>query len=198
MASLGSESKQVLAAQLRATLDVIPAYTWYADPSGVLTFVNERTADYLGLPKDHPLRFGMDIAAAWDSHAQLVHPDDREEMLGNWSTRLRTGTAGEGSFRVLGAQGEYRWFLSRAEPMRASDGSLLFWIGVNLDIDDTKRAEEALQRNEHYLVEGQRLAHMGSWVFNPAGFFSHWSVELLRIYGLDPGREAPGLMNTSP
>ena len=58
MASPGHESepKQVLAAELRATLDVIPAYTWYADPSGALTFVNKRHADYLGLPKGHPLR----------------------------------------------------------------------------------------------------------------------------------------------
>jgi hypothetical protein len=48
--------------QLQATLNVIPAYTWYADPSGALTFVNERLSDYLGLPKDHPLRFGSNAA----------------------------------------------------------------------------------------------------------------------------------------
>ena len=45
-------------AQLQATLNVIPAHTWYAAPSGALTFVNKRTGDYLGLPKDHPLRLG--------------------------------------------------------------------------------------------------------------------------------------------
>src|SRR3984885_3504088 len=53
-----------LEVQLQATLNVIPAYTWYALPSGALTFVNERHADYLGLPKDHPLRFGIDVGAA--------------------------------------------------------------------------------------------------------------------------------------
>ena len=68
-----------LEAQLQATLNVIPAYTWYALPSGALTFVNERTADYLGLPKDHPLRFGIDTGAEWDAHIPLLHPDDREE-----------------------------------------------------------------------------------------------------------------------
>jgi hypothetical protein len=46
-------------AQLQATLNIVPAHAWYALPNGSLTFVNERTADYLGLPKDHPLRFGM-------------------------------------------------------------------------------------------------------------------------------------------
>src|SRR5437667_11784402 len=52
---------------------------------------------------------------------------------------------------------------------------------------------DGLRRNEFYLSEGQRLAHMGSWAFNPSGFFSHWSRELLRIYGLDPAQEAPNL-----
>jgi PAS domain-containing protein len=76
-----SESKRALEAQLRATLDVIPACTWYADPSGALTFLNKRHADYLGLPKDHPLRFGIATGAAWDSHILLLHPDDHEEAL---------------------------------------------------------------------------------------------------------------------
>src|SRR5580658_7981276 len=65
-------------AQLQATLNVVPTYTWYAAPSGALTFVNKRTGDYLGLPKDHPLRFGVDIGAQWDDWVQLLHPDDRE------------------------------------------------------------------------------------------------------------------------
>jgi len=62
---------RVAQAQLRATLDVIPAYTWYANPPGGLTFVNERLADYLGLPKDHPLGLGVDMGAEWDSHIPL-------------------------------------------------------------------------------------------------------------------------------
>src|SRR6266404_1690737 len=52
---------------------------------------------------------------------------------------------------------------------------------------------DALRQNEFYLSEGQRLAHMGSWAFNPSGFFDHWSRELLKIYGLDPEKEAPTL-----
>ena len=60
---------------------------------------------------------------------------------------------------------------------------LLYWIGVNLDIEDRKQAE-------FYLAEGQRLAHTGSWAFNAAGF-DYWSPELFRIYGLDPSGKAP-------
>ncbi|QPF83772.1 PAS domain-containing protein [Bradyrhizobium genosp. L] len=153
--------------QLRATLNVIPAYTWYATSSGGLTFVNKRTADYLGLPQDHALRFGIDTGAAWDAHIPFLHPDDHDETRKVWSTCLRTGEAGEVSFRARNAQGGYRWFLSRAEPLRASDGTLLQWVGVNLDIEELKRAEHALMRSEAYLSEAQKLTHTGSWAWDP-------------------------------
>ena len=149
--STAAQKRPELEAQLQATLNVIPAYTWYALPSGALTFVNERHADYLGLPKDHPLRFGVDVGAEWDSHLPLLHPDDHAEMRRAWSHTLRTGCAGEVSFRARNAEGGYRWFLSRVEPLRASDGTLLYWIGVTLDIDDAKRAENALRKSEKEL-----------------------------------------------
>src|SRR6266567_4763949 len=174
-----------LAAQLQATLDKIPAYTWYAAPTGGLTFVNKRCADYLGLPPDHPLRFGIETGAAWDSHIALLHPDDHEETRRVWSRCLKTGSAGEVSFRVRNADGAYRWFLSRAEPVRAKDGTLLYWIGINFDIEDRKRGD-------FYLAEGQRLAHTGSWAFDAAGF-KHWSSELFAIHGLDPADKAPSI-----
>lgn len=136
------------AQRLQSTLNVIPAHAWYALPSGGLTFLNKEAADYGGLPKDHPLRSGVDTRAAWDSHIPFLHPDDHQEARRVWSTCLRTGRAGEVSFRVRNAAGEYRWFLSRAEPFRANDGTLLYWIGVNHDIDDAKRAQQALERSE--------------------------------------------------
>jgi PAS domain S-box-containing protein len=155
MASPGleSNSKQLLEAQLRATLNVIPAYTWYAAPSGGLTFTNERLSDYLGLPKDHPLRLGIDMGAEWDSHVPLLHPDDHDETRIVWSTCLRTGCAGEATFRVRNAEGAYRWFLSRAEPLRTVEGTLLYWVGVNLEIEDRKQAEEKLRSSEAHLIE---------------------------------------------
>jgi len=170
---------------LRATLNLIPAFTWYAAPSGGLAFVNERCADYLGLPKDHPLRFGTDTGAAWDSHIPLLHPDDQEETRRVWSACLSTSRPGEVSFRVRSAEGNYRWFLSRAEPLRGSDGTVLYWIGINLDIEERRRAE-------FYLTEGQRLAHMGSWTLSADGF-GHWSPELFAIHGLDPHNKPPSI-----
>jgi formate hydrogenlyase transcriptional activator len=136
-----------LAAQLRATLDQIPAYTWYALPTGGLTFVNARCGEYLALPNDHPLRLGIDTGAAWDSHLAFLHPDDFEETRRVWSNCLKTGSPGEVSFRSRSAAGTYRWFLSRAEPLRATDGTILFWIGINFDIEDRKRAEIELRQS---------------------------------------------------
>jgi PAS domain S-box-containing protein len=146
-----AEEQSRFLAQLQASLNVIPAYTWYAAPSGGLTFVNKRTADYLGLPKDHPLRFGIDIGAQWDAHIPLLHPDDQEKSRKSWSTCLRTGEFAEESFRVRDAQGGYRWFRSRVEPLRASDGTLLQWVGLNVDIEELKRAEDALRESEYKL-----------------------------------------------
>ena len=121
----GSGGNVEFAAQLQATLNVLPAYTWYAASSGTLTFVNKRTADYLGLSEDHPLRAGIDAGAQWDDWVPLLHPDDQEEARQYWSNCLRTGEAGEHSYRVRSAQGDYRWFLARIEPLRAIDGTLL-------------------------------------------------------------------------
>jgi PAS domain S-box-containing protein len=184
--ALDGQQNPWLEARLQGTLHMIPAHTWYALPSGALTFLNNRCADYLGLAKNHPLRFGIDTGASWDSHIPLLHPNDHEETRRIWSTCLSTGGAGEASFRVRNAEGEYRWFLSRAEPLRASDGTLLYWIGVNLEIEECKQAE-------FYLAEGERLARMGSWVLDPTGFFPYWSHELFQIYGLDRAKEGPSL-----
>jgi formate hydrogenlyase transcriptional activator len=176
---------QSLETHLQTTLNTVPAFTWYSLPSGTLTFVNHRYADYLGLASDHPLRFGVETGVAWDTHLQLLHPDDHESSRQVGETILRTGAAGQTEFRVRDASGVYRWFLSRVEPLRASDGTLVCFIGINLDIEERKQAE-------FYLAEGQRLAHTGSWVFNAAGF-QYWSPELLAIHGMDPQRTPPTL-----
>ena len=172
-----------LGTQLRTTLNLIPAHTWYATPSGGLTFVNERCADYLGLAADHALRFGTAFEAAWDSHIPLLHPDDHDETRRVWSTCLGERAAGEVTFRLRSGEGAYRWFLSRAEPFRAPDGSILCWIGLNLDVEERKRAE-------FDLAEAQRVGRTGNWHFDADGF-KRWSPELFSIHGLDPSGKTP-------
>jgi PAS domain S-box-containing protein len=179
-----------LEAQLQATLNIIPGHAWYALPNGALTFVNPRSADYLCLPKDHPLRVGKDTGAAWDSHIPLLHEDDREETRRVWSECLRTGCGGEVSFRVRNAEGEYRWFLSYAEPVRAANGTLLCWVGVNFDIEERKRTEADLRRSQAHLTDAQRLSRTGSVGLKVSTKQLFWSEEAARIYGYASGTEA--------
>ncbi|RSL18405.1 PAS domain S-box-containing protein [Edaphobacter aggregans] len=133
-----SEQQSSINAQLRATANVIPAHVWYGTPSSALVFVNSRRANYLGLPPDHPLRFGIDPGGEWDSHIPSLHLEDHEVARRVWSTCFRTEVA----FRVRHVEGWYRCFLSRAEPVRTAKGTMLCWIEVNFDIEVQKRAEQ--------------------------------------------------------
>src|SRR6202021_1109965 len=73
------------------------------------------------------------------------------------------------------------------------DGVATRFVGATIDITDQEQRLEALRQSELYLAEGQRLAHQGSWSFNPAGYYDFWSEELFRVYGFDPARGAPTL-----
>jgi PAS domain S-box-containing protein len=129
---------------LQMALNALPAQAWYARAAGGLAFVNGPTADYLGLPSDHPLRFATDFDAPWGAHLVFLHPEDRSTSSKNWAEQIQTGRPRDDQLRILGADGIYRWFLSRAEPIRDLDDQVRYWVGVNIDIDDKKRASEAL------------------------------------------------------
>jgi formate hydrogenlyase transcriptional activator len=167
IARLDQTAAAAFSKQLQETLNAVPAHTWYAVPSGALIFVNERAADYGGLPNDHPLRFGIDIGASWDAHIPFLHPDDHEETRRVWSNCLRTGSAGEVTYRIRNASGEYRWFIGRAEPLRGSDGTLLYWIGVNLDVEERMQAIKALRKSEEELRQILDLTPQCIVVFGP-------------------------------
>src|SRR6185295_6648107 len=137
-----------LVAQLHATLDAVPAYAWYAGPAGRLTFVNGRYADYLGLPKDHPLRFGTGTDVGRGSQIPGLHQDDQEETWRVPSECLSTSRPGEVSLRVRDARGRHRWFLRRTEPLRRDDGTLLYWVGVDLNIEERKQSEFCLAEGQ--------------------------------------------------
>jgi PAS domain S-box-containing protein len=179
-----AEEQSRFLAQLQASLNVIPAYAWCAAPSGGLTFVNKRTAEYLGLPQDHPLRFGIDVGAQWDAHIALLHPDDHEKSRKSWSACLRTGEFAEESFRVRNAQEGYRWFRSRVEPLRASDGTLLQWVGVNVDIEELTCAEQALRESEYKLRQIIDTVPSLLWSAGPDGEPTHVSQRLLDYSGM--------------
>jgi PAS domain-containing protein len=143
VASPLSNSTPAYRGEPSSDLNALPIQAWYARASGALAFVNQTTAKYLGLPSDHPLRFAGEFETPWDVHVAFLHPDDRAHSSRIGRT-IRSGKAREDQFRILGAHGEYRWFLSQAEPLRDSEGQVLYWVGVNIDIDEGKRASEAL------------------------------------------------------
>jgi len=170
--------------ELRDVIDTIPAIVWSALPNGSNTYVNRRFIEYSGMSAEQMAGSGWQGA---------IHPDDLERHAGKWMEAVATGRPHENEMRFRRSDGQYRWHLDRGVPLRAEDGNIVKWYGVVTDIEDRKRAEEELQRSQFYLSEGQRLAHMGSWTFNPSGFFEYWSQELFKIYGLDPQKGAPTL-----
>jgi PAS domain S-box-containing protein len=129
---------------LQTTLNALPIQAWYARACGAIAFVNQTTAKYLGLPSDHPLGFAGEFEASWDAHVAFLHPDDRAHSSRNWKEVIESGKRSDDQFRILGADGKYRWFLTQADPLRDCDGQIHYWVGVNIDIDDGKRANEAL------------------------------------------------------
>jgi PAS domain S-box-containing protein len=170
--------------ELRDVIDTIPSTVWSTGPDGSNTYVNKHFVGYSGLSVDQTAGSG------WKS---AIHPDDLERHAAKWMEAVSNGNPHENEVRFRRSDGQYRWHLDRGVPLRDKDGNIAKWYGVVTDIEDRKRAEEALQRSQFYINEGQRLAHMGSWAFNPAGFFYYWSEELFKIYGLDLQKGAPTL-----
>ncbi len=147
-----------LEAQLQATLNIIPVQAWYALASGTIAFVNEATASYLRLPQPHHLRYGADVGGTRESHLSYIHPEDHPHARRQWSACLRKHEVGELQLRIMSEPGSARWFLVRAEPLRARNGDLLFWVGVNIDIDDAKRAGEALDVAKERIARAAQVA----------------------------------------
>ena len=112
-----------------------------------------------------------------------MHPDDHEETRRVWSDCLKTGRPGEVSFRVRNAEGHYRWFLSRAEPLRGTDGTVLYWIGINLDIEERKRAEQELRD----IVDTIPAI---VWVARPDGSNAYANSRFVEYSGMVPAQTA--------
>ena len=164
--------------ELRALIENVPAMVFIALPGPSNAFASRGWREYTGLSAEDTAGSG------WQS---VVHPEDLEEHIEKWRVRSTTGEPFESETRFRRAtDGEYRWFLVRAVPLRDEAGDILKWYGVLTDIEDRKRAEQELQRSEAYLAEAQKLSHTGSFAYNPGnGKTVYWSEELFRIFGLD-------------
>src|SRR6267378_469205 len=128
---------------LRLTIDTIPVLAWCTGRDGSTEFLNQRWLDYTGLTIEEARDWGWKVA---------ILPDDLPRLLDVWQGLLASGKPGELEARLRRADGVYRWFLFRVEPLRDPQGTIVKWYGTNTDIDDRKRAE-ALLAAENQILE---------------------------------------------
>jgi diguanylate cyclase (GGDEF)-like protein/PAS domain S-box-containing protein len=107
---------------------------WMADEKGSIFWYNDRWLDYTGTTLEEMVGWG------W----KKAHPDHVQRVVENISQCFQTGEAWEDTFPLRDRHGNYRWFLSRAVPIRDSRGKVSRWFGTNTDISDSKFLEEAL------------------------------------------------------
>jgi PAS domain S-box-containing protein len=127
-AALGASEER-----FRILANAVPDIVWTAAPDGSITFANDRWFHFCGLTREQNERGWPEL---------VLHPDDRERCIEEWTRALREGTEYEIEVRNRRHDGEYRWFLTRASPIRDRDGRITAWFGCTTDIHDRKQTEE--------------------------------------------------------
>lgn len=170
-------------AQLRKVIDTIPAFVWSSMPDGSIDFINRRFLEFSGLSFEEALGHGWEAA---------LHAEDRGRFIEEMRPAA-TGEPLETEARFRRADGQYRWLLFRSVPLSDERGAIVKWYGTSTDIDDRKRAEQALRRSEAYLSEAERLTHTGTFASDPSVTPLYWSEEMFRMFGFDPEDGLPPL-----
>jgi PAS domain S-box-containing protein len=119
-------------AKLREAIETIPAMAWMAGPRGALQFLNRRWVEYTGLSQLN----------AEEVRKVAIHPNDLDRIERRMDASFASGEPFEEEMRMRRTDGEYRWFLTRAVPLRDKRGKVVKWYGAAADIQDRKRAEE--------------------------------------------------------
>ena len=146
------ESLQSSEDRLRRVINTIPAHVWSSLPDGSVDFINQRLLESTGRPIETLLGSG------WQT---IVHPDDRARYVAQWKSALAAGEPLEIELRVCTAQRDYRWLLVRNVPLRDGRGEIVKWYGTGIDIEDRKRAEDALRKAQGDLAHANRVTTMG-------------------------------------
>jgi PAS domain S-box-containing protein len=137
--------------KLREAIETVPAMVWIAGPDWAVQFRNRRVVDYTGLPQ---------LGKGEKGAAISVHPEDRDRIVRRLGASSESGEPFEEEMRIRRVDGEYRWFLCRAVPLRDKRGKIVKWYGAATDIQDRRRAEE-LQAE---LAHTNRVSTMGEMV----------------------------------
>jgi two-component system CheB/CheR fusion protein len=131
--------------------ETIPSIVWTAAPDGTITYANRRWLEYCGLTAEQNARRWPEL---------VLHPDDRQRCLAQWTEALREGKEYEIEVRNRRRDGVYRWFITRAVPLRDTQGRIVSWFGVTTDIHDQKEMQQQLleadRRKDEFLAT---LAH---------------------------------------
>ncbi|MET0646658.1 MAG: PAS domain S-box protein [Pyrinomonadaceae bacterium] len=138
-------------AKLRTLTNTVPALVWVCASDGAASEFNDRWFEYTGLTQEQSAGFG------W---GEAVHPEDRGRCFDAWGEAREGGTPYEVELRYRRADGECRWFLARALPVRDPEGRIGAWFGTSVDIEDRKRAEaereELLEREREARAEAEQ------------------------------------------
>ena len=174
-----SQEIEALRDQLRLVIDTIPAVVWSKLPDGSADFLNQRFRDYTGLSLVEGHGWG------W---MNAFHPEDR--AMDAWRAALAAGEPFEKEARLRRADGEYRWFLLRAVPLRDERGKIAKWYGTTIDIEDRKQAEarqkllldELNHRVKNTLLAVQSIAmQMARHAEPPERFYAAFKGRLLAL-----------------
>lgn len=139
--------------KLRDVIETMPTFAWTALPDGSDDFVNRHWNEFTGLSTEDS------VGAGWEA---AVHPADLPSHLEKWRASLATGEPFEHEVRYRrGADGQYRWFLSRAVALRDGQGRIVKWYGIATDIEDRKRAEQERETLRADLAHVNRVTTMG-------------------------------------
>ena len=162
-------------ARLRKIIDTIPTLAWCGLPDASKEFFNKRWHDYTGLSPEEASGWGWKVT---------IHPDDLEKLMDRSFEFIASEYSGEVEARMRRFDGEYRWFLFRAEPLRDEHGNVVNWYGTNTDIEDRKRAEEKLRQDEMELRQITDAITQTVMVLAPDGTGLYANQSMLDFSGL--------------
>ncbi len=164
--------------KLRLLADTIPQLAWMARPDGHIFWYNRRWYEYTGTTPEQMEGWG------WQS----VHdPDMLPKVLERWKSSIESGEPFDMVFPLKSAEGQFRPFLTRVNPLKNGDGQVIYWFGTNTDIAELREAREALAASEERLRLALDAGRMGVWDWNVRSGDLKWSDSLEPLHGLAPG-----------
>lgn len=169
--------------ELEQIVNMVPVQIRRLTPAGEPTFFNKRLLDYFGLDDVEQLD-NQDSSRLVTAMRTFVHPDDSDGLLNAVRRSIATGEPYAMKYRMRRADGVYRWFDGRWEPLLDDDGGIVEWFAISIDIDDEVRAQEALRDREQELSQLVDALPVHIWSWTPAGKLAYVNKRSLEDLGL--------------